>query len=101
MKVNNIGSNQTEITWTINGQAVGLLYSYKTCVAGFTGCTYFKTDTKHSVTTSKHVNKYIRAGMGSDASAIVPQSVLDDVGRADSDPSRAWVKLSAAMQSFA
>ena len=40
---------------------VELLFSYDTCVAGYTpDYGNFKTDKFHSKTTSKHVNKYLR-----------------------------------------
>ena len=56
MKLSQIGSNQTEIT-TARGNRV--LYSYETPVAAWTEQGAFRTSTKYSVTTSKHINAYL------------------------------------------
>jgi hypothetical protein len=54
MKLNPIGSNQTEIE---KDNGVTVLYSYKTPVAAFVpGKGALCTTQKYSVTTSKHVN---------------------------------------------
>jgi hypothetical protein len=57
MKVKPNGSNQTIIE---SAAGVEVLYSYETPVAleGPTGL-WFKTDRKWSVTTSKHINKFL------------------------------------------
>ena len=70
MKVKSIGSNQTEVT--SNGCRV--LYSYETPVAlqGPSG-KYYKTDRKWSVTTSRHINKWVVPN-----SILVSQDLLDD-----------------------
>lgn len=95
MKVKNHGSNQTLISWHINGKPVELLFSYETPVAGCIGCLPFASDTFHSKTTSKHINKYIRDnGVSVDAAPRVPQTLLDEIGNANSDPSKAWLRLS-------
>lgn len=63
MKLNHIGSNQTELTIEKNGIQYIILFSYNTPVAcqiyheGLT--VYKKTEKKHSVTTSKHINKWL------------------------------------------
>ena len=56
MKLTQIGSNQTEIT-TAKGNRV--LYSYETPVAAWTEQGAFRTSTKWSMTTSKHINAYL------------------------------------------
>lgn len=57
MKLQNTGSNQVVIEFN---DGTEILFSYETPVAGFKpGTGYFKTDQFFSVTTSKHVNKYI------------------------------------------
>jgi len=71
MKLLQIGSNQTEIT-TARGNRV--LYSYETPVAAWTEQGAFRTSTKFSVTTSKHINKYLG---GKDVGRAVDQTWLE------------------------
>ena len=71
MKLSQIGSNQTEIT-TARGNRV--LYSYETPVAAWTEQGAFRTSTKYSVTTSKHINAYLG---GKDVGKEVDQVWLD------------------------
>tara|TARA_B110000305_G_scaffold180279_1_gene199891 strand:+ start:451 stop:717 length:267 start_codon:yes stop_codon:yes gene_type:complete len=71
MKLLQIGSNQTEIT-TARGNRV--LYSYETPVAAWTEQGAFRTSTKFSVTTSKHINKYLG---GKDVGTAVDQTWLE------------------------
>jgi hypothetical protein len=57
MKVNPVGTNQTEIEYP-NGTIV--LYSYSTPVAAFVpGRGGLCTSTKHSATMNRHINKAI------------------------------------------
>ncbi len=60
MRLRNVGSNMTEIT-TEKGQ---ILFSYETPVAALladadNGDTVVKTSTKWSVTTSRHISKWL------------------------------------------
>ena len=56
MKVRNIGSNQTEVE--ANGKMI--LVSYQTPVAcQIEGEGFYRTSKKWSVTTSKHINKWL------------------------------------------
>ena len=71
MKLLQIGSNQTEIT-TARGNRV--LYSYETPVAAWTEQGAFRTSTKFSVTTSKHINKFLG---GKDVGRAVDQTWLE------------------------
>ena len=71
MKLLQIGSNQTEIT-TARGNRV--LYSYETPVAAWTEQGAFRTSTKFSMTTSKHINKYLG---GKDVGTAVDQTWLE------------------------
>ena len=71
MKLSIQGSNMTEIT-TARGNKV--LYSYETPVAGWTEQGAFRTEEKFSVTTSKHINKYLG---GKDIGRVVPQSYIE------------------------
>lgn len=57
MKANRINPNQTEII----GAQVSVLFSYATPVAAHVaGVGYFRTSVRHSVTTSRHVNTWLR-----------------------------------------
>lgn len=73
------GSNQTLVC----GKGCTVLYSYKTPVALVrTDGVAFRTGTKYSVTTSKHINKFLLASgceiRGADCSvAEVPQEHMD------------------------
>lgn len=70
MKLAIKGSNQT--TLSFNGTEV--LFSYETPVAGYDDQGAFRTEEKFSVTTSKHINKYLG---GKDVGRIVPQSYIE------------------------
>lgn len=57
MKLRQIGSNQTEIV--LNGNTI--LFSYQTPVAAFcNGDGFYKTSQYYSVTTSRHINAWLR-----------------------------------------
>ena len=51
-----IGSNVTELH-TDSGHIV--LFSYQTPVAALMNGVYYRTSTKYSVTTTKHINKWL------------------------------------------
>ena len=73
MKVKQLGSNQVELV--IPGKA-RVLFSYNTPVAAFVeGGGWVKTDRFYSITTSKHINRYLN---GVEAE-IVDQSVIDEL----------------------
>ena len=72
MKLNPIGSNMTEVE--VNGKSI--MFSYQTPVAGYDNQGAFRTSTKYSVTTSKHINKYLG---GSDVGRVVDQSYIDNL----------------------
>jgi hypothetical protein len=55
MKLRIIGPNQTEVE--VDGVCV--FFSYNTPVAAQVGRNYFRTEVKHSATTSKHVNTWL------------------------------------------
>ena len=76
MKIQPYGPNQTLLL--DNGCTV--LYSYETPVVLIDNNNHaFKTEKKWSVTTSKHINKFLRTeGHEPQEVAIVPQEVLDD-----------------------
>lgn len=57
MKLKSFGANRTEVDL---GNGLTVFFSYKTPVAFFReGLGYFKTSTKWSVTTSKHINQWL------------------------------------------
>ena len=104
MKVTQYGSNQTIISWTVDSQPVELFFSYTTVVAGKVGDTVFKTDEYHSVTTSKHINAYLRAEHAVDNVkhvAQVDQNILNQVGNVNSDPSKAYLILANNIKAVA
>lgn len=71
MKVRKAGNNMTELSLT-NGTDV--LFSYETPVAAFIeGEGYVRTATKYSVTTSRHINKWLDGMVARE----VDQSVID------------------------
>jgi len=63
----------TELTLK-NGTSI--LFSYKTPVAGRDDKGSFRTDKKFSVTTSKHINKYLG---GKDVGRKVSQGFIEDI----------------------
>jgi len=74
MKLKQIGSNQAELT--NNGLVV--LFSYSTPVAAMLPSgRYVKTSTKYSVTTTKHVNKWLQGV--ADSVEVVEQSFIDNL----------------------
>ena len=73
MKLYNLGSNKVEIT-TDNKR---VLFSYNTPVAAWiSGRGYVKTEYKWSVTTSKHINMWLRDN-GCDNPEVEPQEFFD------------------------
>ena len=71
MKLRNLGANKTQISFP-DGSVV--FFSYETPVAAqLVDGQYVRTSTKHSVTTSKHINQWLE---GANA-AEVPQAQID------------------------
>ncbi len=71
MKLNQQGSNMTEI---VTNAGKRILFSYETPVAGWCEQGAFRTEDKFSVTTSKHINKYLG---GKDVGRVVPQAWIE------------------------
>ena len=67
MKKRKINTNESEITFA---SGLTIFYSYNTPVAGWDDEGPFRTSTKWSVTTSRHINKYLG---GSDIGRTVSQ----------------------------
>lgn len=72
MKLIQIGSNMTRVVFNRDTE---VLFSYETPVAGWDSEGAFRTDTKYSVTTTKHINKYL----GQSLARTVPQSYINDL----------------------
>lgn len=77
MKLNPIGANQNEVEI----KNVLVLFSYKTPVAVRHGDgTFSKTSKKWSVTTSKHINSWLRGfGLEPDKVHTISQEYLDSL----------------------
>jgi len=77
MKLNKIASNVTEII-AANGSKI--MFSYDTPVAGhIENYGFFKTSQKYSVTTTKHINKYLKdnAEFETVSVNVVPQDLIN------------------------
>ena len=73
MQLKRLGSNQTEISFN-NGTKV--FFSYDTPVAAqLPDYEYVRTSTKWSVTTSKHINKWLEGVIATEVS----QDILDNL----------------------
>ena len=74
MRVIPNGSNQT----IVESKGCTVLYSYNTAVAlESPDGVWYRTEEKHSATTSKHINKFIPNGKDNPDVVLVPQSVMD------------------------
>lgn len=73
MRLQIVGPNQTQLNFRDETQ---VFFSYETPVAAFVPDRgYIKTDRKWSVTTSKHITRWLD---GANVESV-PQSVLDDL----------------------
>ena len=70
MKLKPVGSNMNEIE--VDGKSI--LFSYKTPVAGWDDEGAFRSEDWFSMTTTKHINKYLG---GKDVGRKVPQSYIE------------------------
>ena len=76
MKVQPIGSNQTEVSLA---DGTEILFSYGTPVAALVpGKGWIRTAQKWSATTSKHINAWLRANCGGTVQDV-PQWELDQL----------------------
>jgi len=73
MKLKAIASNLSEL----QTNTATLAFSYSTPVAGWDEYGAFKTDTKFSQTTSKHIKKYL--GDAFDDARVVPQKMIEEM----------------------
>lgn len=74
MKLNTLGSNQNEITLP-NGTVI--LFSYNTPVAACVEGAFYRTGKHWSVTTSKHINKWLDGREASEQ----PQEWFDNLSK--------------------
>ena len=77
MKLNPIASNQTELT--LDDGSI-FFFSYKTLVAAKIDKDWWTTTTKHSRTTSKHINTYLSSN-GVSATKPLDQRTMDTLLR--------------------
>ena len=56
MNIRNIGSNMTQLDLA---DGTSVLFSYSTPVAALTDNGYYRTSTKYSSTTTRHINKWL------------------------------------------
>ena len=76
MKIQQIGSNQTEVSLA---DGTEILFSYSTPVAALVpGKGWIRTAFKHSATTTKHVNAWLRKNCGGTVQDV-PQWDLDQL----------------------
>lgn len=76
MKVQSIGSNQTEVSLA---DGTEILFSYSTPVAALVpGKGWIRSAFKHSATTTKHVNAWLRKNCGGTVQTV-PQWDLDQL----------------------
>jgi hypothetical protein len=79
MKLRQIASNMTELAV----DSASILFSYETPVAGWDDDGAFETETKYSVTTSKHISKYFGGKeRRQQVARKVPQSFIDQLAGA-------------------
>ena len=77
MQIKNLGKNQTIVTSKLaDGSRVEVLFSYATPVAVRGPTRDYKTEQKWSVTTSRHINKFLPENQS--RVQIVPQDDLDN-----------------------
>ena len=70
-------NNATEIL-NQTTPAQSIFFSYETPVAGLDEKGYFKTDKKYSMTTTKHINKWLIKNNATNA-RVVKQSFIDEL----------------------
>lgn len=77
MVINSVGPNQTVLTLNSNIQ---VFFSYRTAVAAYvSGVGFFRTNERYSVTTSRHINKYLN---GAKATSV-DQAIIDRIAQND------------------
>ena len=97
MKLKNIGSNMTEVTYTNEGpfsrkQETTVLFSYSTPVAAHSeqSMSFYKTTKKWSPTTTRHINKWLQAQGGPEVVLVADQSWFDTLVEVNGHVGRAY-----------
>ena len=76
MKLRQLGSDTTQITYDLHTGKMDILFSYETPVAAWIpNRGYIRTQKKFSVTTTKHINQWLQ---GAEAQEV-PQSQLEEL----------------------
>ena len=75
MKLIKAGSNQSIVRVNNNKE---LFYSYDTVVSARINDVYYKTSFKHSRTTSRHINNYLKANKAIEVSQDFLDNLLDN-----------------------
>ena len=76
MRLRQLGSNTTQITYDLHTGKMDILFSYETPVAAWIpNRGYIRTQKKFSVTTTKHINQWLQ---GAEAQEV-PQSQLEEL----------------------
>ena len=76
MKLKQLGSNKTQVTYDLHTGKMDVLFSYETPVAAWLpNRGYIRTNQKFSVTTTKHINQWLQ---GAEAYEV-PQSQLEEL----------------------
>jgi len=79
MKLTPIGSNKTQVTFDLSSGPMDILFSYKTPVAArLPSGRFLRTKQKYSITTTKHINQWLKANNAVDTE-VVPQSRLEEL----------------------
>ena len=77
MLLRSLGNNQTQIDYE---DGTSVLFSYSTPVAALTDNGYYRTSKKWSVTTTRHINKWLGGVLAKDQ----PQEYFDSLVVAES-----------------
>ena len=79
MELKSIATNRTVLIF--NNGTTEVFFSYETPVAGYSDkLGYFKTDTWYSSTTTRHINRYLKAAnVNPRVAKVVSQYEIDDL----------------------
>ncbi len=79
MKLKQLGSNKTQVTFDLHTGKMDVLFSYETPVAAWLpNRGYIRTQKKFNSTTTKHINQWLRANNAEDIEAV-PQSRIEEL----------------------
>ncbi len=79
MRLTPIGSNKTQVTFDLSSGPMDILFSYKTPVAArLPSGRFLRTKQKYSITTTKHINQWLKANNAVNIDAV-PQSRIEEL----------------------